>query len=188
MPSMRLTVLVMCTVIFVASGCGDSKNSTTRATTTSAGNVTTNGTTSDASPGTTTSNAASSTGTSVPSTSTKLVTDANTICKHVHAQLMALTRGNNENAGYLYSRAAVYEQTALGELQKLNPPTDLASNWKQVIVAVSTLAEDSKKYAEYARAKNTSGANSLTQSYDVVKHAGAVAAVQDGLEECALAL
>jgi hypothetical protein len=183
MSSMRVTVIVLCTAVFVVAGCGGSKNSTTT-TTTSAGNVTTSGTAGDAGSGTTTGDTAGSSGTSGSSASTELVTNANTICKHVHARLIALTKGNTENVEHLYSRAAAYEQTALGELQKLSPP----GTWKPVVVAISTLAEDSKKYAEYSRTKDTSAADKLSQSYVVVKRAGVVAATHVGLHECALAL
>jgi hypothetical protein len=192
----RLTGLILSLVVLVASGCGSSSSTTSNnsnaASNTSTGNPPTSSTSTSISPASNNPTGSSSTGSneasSTPLNRTVLTTNANAICKRAHTQLMGLATGNTQNVEQIYSKAATYERTALTELQKLSPPTELAKDWKQIVSAVGTLADDSTKYAEYASTKNLSKSRELAEAYGTVKRPAVAVATHDGLTGCAILL
>jgi hypothetical protein len=125
-------------------------------------------------------------GSSKPMTRAELTTKANAICKRVHIQLISLS-SSNQNPVQIFSQAASYEQTAHAELQKLSPPSALASDWKQIVATMGTLAEDSAKYLEYTAAKNLAGARALAETYGPVKLKAVETAQHAQIKECSRA-
>ena len=182
----RLAALVLSALTLAVSGCGGSGATTTTATSGSAANS--SATTSNATTGNAVTATTGTSTTSTPLSRTALTTTANAICKRLHAQLQRLSQGKTPSLDQIYSRAAAYEQTGLAKLRKLSPPADLATDWNQILTAVSTLVADSTKYAQASKAKNPGAASSVSESYDSIKRPAVAVAMRDGLTECGLAL
>jgi hypothetical protein len=178
----RLAVLMLSALTFALCGCGGSTATTTTATTT--GGTTTSGNGS-ASVGSTTTTATS--GTSTSASRTVLITNANAICKRLHVQLRAFS-AQKQGVEQIYAHAASDEQATLVKLRKLSVPTELSSDWNKVLNAMSTLADDSAKYAEDAKTKHMGAATNLAATYGPIKRPAVAVAVHDGLTECGLAL
>jgi hypothetical protein len=182
MSSLRAAVLIAGVAMLAVSGCGSSGSSKN-----SSGTVTTVASQPPGNASTAEVSDAASNGHS-PVSQAELTTKGNAICKRVHTRLIRLSKGKGEDLEQIYAKAAGYEQIALNELGKLVPPADLASDWKQILSAMSALAENSTKYSQLAAAKKTREADNLVNVYGPIKHQGVAVAKQDGLEECALAL
>lgn len=183
----KRVVLFVSMTALIASGCGSSGTGSTTTNGSGGGSVTTGSATSNTGTGAAANDASATVGSSTPLTKTQFVASANTICKRLHLQLLGLNRGKTPDTQQVYSRGAAYEQTAVGKLQKLNPPAELSGDLKQVVATLSALAEGSTKYVQYVKAKNMSKANSLANSYAPIKEQGVVVTLRDGLKECARA-
>jgi hypothetical protein len=128
-------------------------------------------------------------GSSKSLTHAELTAQADAACKTLHTQLEALVRSKTSGStAQAFVQAAAYEQAALTTMEKLNPPADVAADWKQILAGVRTLKDDSTKYSEYTKAGNTSGARVLANSYGPVKHKVKETARRAGIAECAQAL
>jgi hypothetical protein len=181
----RLAVLVLSALTFAVCGCGGSTATTATTTTTSGnGSASVGNTTTTATNGATTTAAS---GTSTSASRTVLITNANAICKRLHAQLRAFS-AQKQGVEQIYAHAATDEQAALVKLHKLNVPAELSTDWNQVLNAMGTLAADSAKYAEDAKTKHMGAASSLSTSYGPIKRPAVAVAVHDGLTECGLVL
>jgi hypothetical protein len=120
-------------------------------------------------------------------TRAELIAKADAICKGISTQLNAQGRKATP-AQQVFSQVAAYEQTALAELKKLNPPSDMAGDWKQIVAGAQTLTEDTTKYAEYSKSKDLSKAQSLAVSGAAVRQQVSVTARRAGFNDCAQAL
>ena len=180
MLSTQIAALMLGVAAIATAGCG-SGGSTTPATAGSAG---TGNSTAETSTNTNVSTKTSS----PPLTPAVLAASGNVICKRLHAQLQSLnTPKATPNPEQEYAAAAADDRKALASLQKLNPPSKLSTDWKQILTTMGTLAYDANKYREYVRSNELGKANTLVDSYGPIKHSGVVVARRDGLTECALA-
>jgi hypothetical protein len=182
MLSARLAALTISAVTLAVAGCGSSSSSTT------AGSSSATGTSSNAAASAAANGGATAGGSSSSLSQSELASNANAICKRMHGRLLALSKGKTPSLEQAYLLAVSYERKALSELKKLSPPVSLAGDWRQIITTLSVLAEDSTKYVEYTKAKNTNAATILSHAYSPIKHMGVNAAAHDGINECALAL
>jgi ABC-type glycerol-3-phosphate transport system substrate-binding protein len=180
----KRVVLFVSVTALMASGCGGGGASSAPTTNGGGSGGTTGSAASNPGTGAAANDAAATVGSSAPLTKTQFVASANAICKRLHQQLLVLNRGKTPDTQQVYLRGAAYEQMALGKLQKLNPPTELSGDLKQVVATLSTLAEDSTKYVEYVKTKNMSKANALANSYAPIKQQGVEVTLRDGLKEC----
>jgi hypothetical protein len=117
----------------------------------------------------------------------ELIARANTVCAHMRTQVRSTAPPHTEQEGIrAFEQAAIYEQAAWAELQKLRPPAALASDWRQLLEDLKTLASDSRTYAAYIRDHNSSGAKTLATSFGPVRQRTAAIVTRDGMSECAL--
>ena len=79
---------------------------------------------------------------------------------------------------------ASFEQTALTDLSKLVPPTELEDDWKQFVAGAQTLAENTAKLGEYAKANNLKAAKGLIVSSEATQKQMVAIAKRDGLTAC----
>ncbi|MFZ1154943.1 MAG: hypothetical protein WAN93_08575 [Solirubrobacteraceae bacterium] len=124
---------------------------------------------------------------SKPLTRAELTAKADAICKTVSAKLASRTkRGvNSQHAlALLAPELASFEQSALAALGKLVPPTELEGDWKQFVTGAQTLAENTVKLGEYAKANNLKGAKSLITSSETVQQQMTATAKRDGFIAC----
>ena len=124
---------------------------------------------------------------SKPLTRVELTTKANTICKKVTVRLQAATKkgvSNVQQIAKLAPELASFEETALVELGKLIPPAELESDWKAFISGAQTLAENTSKLGEYAKANNLKSAKNLIKTSTTTQQQMVAIAKRDGLKEC----
>lgn len=123
-------------------------------------------------------------GSSKPLTRAELAAKANAICKTVSAKLAGHTIKTQQDIARVAPELASFEQSALDDLSKLVPPDDLANDWKQFIAGAQTLAENTSKLGEYAKANNLKGARGLITSSQAVQRRMVAIAKRDGLKSC----
>jgi hypothetical protein len=124
---------------------------------------------------------------SKPLTRAELTTKANAICKKVTVKLQGATKkgvSSVQQIAHLAPELASFEETALVELGKLIPPAELESDWKAFMSGAQTLAENTSKLGEYAKANNLKGAKTLIKSTTTTQQRMVVIAKRDGLKEC----
>lgn len=119
-----------------------------------------------------------------PLTRAELTTKANAICKTVTAKLASKTVKSQQDIGRVAGELASFEQSALIGLSKLVPPAELESDWKLFIAGAQTLAENTAKLSEYAKANNLKAAHGLITSSTAVQHQMQATAKRDGLKDC----
>ncbi len=123
-------------------------------------------------------------GSEKPLTHAELVSKANAICKTVTAKLATKTTNSVKDIARVAPELASFEQKALSELSKLVPPAYLESDWKQFIAGAETLAENTSKLGEYAKANELKAAGKLITSSETTQHQMEAIAKRNGLTEC----
>jgi hypothetical protein len=119
-----------------------------------------------------------------PLTRAELTAKANAICKTVTAKLASKTIKTQQDIARIAPELASFEQAALAELSKLVPPAELANDWKQFVAGAQTLAENTSKLGEYAKANNLKAAKGLITSSQAVQQQMVATAKRDGLTAC----
>lgn len=119
-----------------------------------------------------------------PLTRAELKAKANAICKTVTAKLASKTAKNQQDIARIAPELAGFEQSALIDLGKLIPPAELANDWKQFVAGAQTLAENTAKLGEYAKANNLKAAKALIVSSETVQQRMVATAKRDGIKEC----
>jgi hypothetical protein len=121
---------------------------------------------------------------SKPLTRAELTAQADAICKTVTAKLATKSIKSQQDIARIAPELASFEQTALAGLGKLVPPAELENDWKQFVAGAQTLAENTAKLGEYAKANNLKAAGKLIGSSEVVQHQMVATAKRDGLTAC----
>jgi hypothetical protein len=119
-----------------------------------------------------------------PLTRAELTAKADKICEGVTAKLKSRTIKNQQDIARIAPELASFEQTALDDLSKLVPPAKLADDWKQFVAGAQTLAENTAKLGEYAKANNLKSAGHLITASEAVQKRMVVIAKRDGLKAC----
>jgi hypothetical protein len=134
--------------------------------------------------------AAAGCGSSVkPLTRAELTTKANTICKKVTVKLEGAAKKGIDTVqaiAHVAPELSGFEETALVELSKLIPPAELEGDWKAFVAGAQTLAENTSKVGEYAKANDLKSAKSLIKSSNATQKQMVGIAKRDGLKECEL--
>jgi hypothetical protein len=121
---------------------------------------------------------------SKPLTRAELTAKADAICKTVTAKLSSKSASTQQQIGRLAAELSSFEETALTNLSKLVPPSELESDWKQFVAGAQTLAENTAKLGEYAKANNLKAAKSLIISSEATQKQMVTIAKRDGLTAC----
>src|SRR6202035_5456775 len=116
-----------------------------------------------------------------PLTRAELTTKANAICKTVTAKLATKTIKSQQDIARIAPELASFEQSALNELSKLVPPAELEADWKAFVSGAQTLAENTSKLGEYAKANNLKAARGLITSSQAVQKQMVATAKRDGI-------
>lgn len=123
-------------------------------------------------------------GSEKPLTHAELASKANAICKTVTEKFATKSANSVQDIARVAPELAAFEQKALFELSKLVPPASLESDWKQFVAGAETLAENTSKLGEYAKANNLKAAHGLIASSETTQHQMQAIAKRDGLTEC----
>lgn len=123
---------------------------------------------------------------SKPLTRAELIAKADTICKRVNDKLKSSnnTIKGRQDIARIVPKLASTEQAALAELSKLVPPAALANDWKTIIAGAQTLADNTAKLGEYAKANNLKAARGLITSSEKVQQQVLATARRDGFKYC----
>lgn len=123
--------------------------------------------------------------TAKPLTRAELTAKADAICNTVTAKLKKTKAVSTEqDIAQVAPELVSFEQSALTELSKLVPPAALESDWKQFLSGAQTLAENTAKLGESAKAKNLKTARgAIVESEAIQKHMQAIAK-RDELTAC----
>lgn len=121
---------------------------------------------------------------SKPLTRAELIAKADVICKQVNDKLKSQTINSRQELVHAVTRIASTEQAALAELSKLVPPAGLADDWKTIIAGAQTLADNTAKLGEYAKANRLNAAKSLIASSQKVQQQMLAIAKRDGFKYC----
>jgi hypothetical protein len=113
-----------------------------------------------------------------------LAAKADTICKTVTAKLAGTNVKNQQDIGRVAPELASFEESALAQLSKLVPPAELAEDWKKFVAGAQTLAENTSKLGEYAKANKLKQARGLIVSSQQVQQGMVTIAKRDGLKSC----
>jgi hypothetical protein len=119
-----------------------------------------------------------------PLTRAELTAKADAICKTVTAKISSKSIKTQQEVAHVAAELASFEQTALTDLSKLVPPTELEDDWKQFVAGAQTLAERTAKLGEYAKANNLKGAKGLITSSEATQRQMVTIAKRDGLTAC----
>jgi hypothetical protein len=119
-----------------------------------------------------------------PLTRAELTARANAICKRVSAKISSKSVNSQQGLARAAGELAVFEQSALIDLSKLVPPAELESDWKMFVAGAQTLAENTAKLGEYAKANNLKAAHNLIASSEAVQKQMVATARRDGLTAC----
>jgi hypothetical protein len=119
-----------------------------------------------------------------PLTRAELTAKADSICKTVTAKISSKNIQSQQDLARVAGELASFEQSALANLSKLVPPAELESDWKQFVAGAQTLAENTAKLGEYAKANNLKAAKSLITSSEAVQGRMKTIAKRDGLSAC----
>jgi hypothetical protein len=123
-------------------------------------------------------------GSQKPLTRAELVNKANAICKTVTTKFATKSISSLQNIAHTAPELAAFEQKALSELSRLVPPVDLESDWKQFVAGAETLAENTSRIGEYAKANNLKAAAGLIGSSEATQRQMQAIAKRNGLTEC----
>lgn len=121
---------------------------------------------------------------SKPLTRAELTAKANVICKRVSAKMSTKSANSEQSISRVASELSSFEQTALADLSKLVPPAELEADWKKFVSGAQTLAENTAKLGEYAKAKNLKAGKALILSSENTQKQMVVIAKRDGLTAC----
>jgi hypothetical protein len=121
---------------------------------------------------------------SKPLTRAELTAKANAICRTVTAKLASKSISSQQDIARVAPELAAFEQTALNELTKLVPPTELESDWKRFVAGAQTLAENTAKLGEYASSNKLKEARGLIVSSEAIQKQMVAIAKRDGLKDC----
>lgn len=121
---------------------------------------------------------------SKPLTRAELTAKANAICKTVTAKMSSKSANTEQQISRVASELASFEQTELADLSKLVPPAELETDWKKFVAGAQTLAENTAKLGEYAKAKNLKAGKALILSSENTQKQMVVIAKRDGLTAC----
>jgi hypothetical protein len=119
-----------------------------------------------------------------PLTRAELTAKADAICKTVTAKLAGTNIKTQQDIGRVAPELASFEESALAQLSKLVPPADLAEDWKKFVAGAQTLAENTSKLGEYAKANKLKQARGLIESSQQVQQGMVTIAKRDGLKSC----
>lgn len=121
---------------------------------------------------------------SKPLTRAELTAKANAICKTVTAKISSKSANTQQQIARVAEELSSFEQTALTNLSKLVPPAELENDWKLFVSGAQTLAENTAKLGEYAKANNLKAAKGLITSSEATQKQMVTIAKRDGLTAC----
>lgn len=119
-----------------------------------------------------------------PLTRAQLLARADVICQRVSKKLSSVTIKAQKDLIHVLPQIAGYEQQSLADLSKLVPPASLANDWKAIVADAQTIADDTAKLAESAKAKDLKTEHALLAEIGKVQQHAASIAKRDGFKQC----
>jgi hypothetical protein len=175
----QLAALAFAATTLAASGCGgSSKTGSTGASTGAAATSTIAAST--ATPATTNA----SPGKPMTRAESILIAKAGAICKRIDARHASVRLPTQQAIARELPLFASYQRAALAELRKLTPPASMAHDWKQFVAAAHTLASDTTRVGEYAKANHFATAGTIIPRIDKDERHISALAKHDAITGC----
>lgn len=122
-----------------------------------------------------------------PLTRAQLLAKADAICKRIDTRLSGTTIKSEKQLIHFLPRVAGFEQQALVELSKLNPPSKMAEDWKKIVAGAQTIADSTAKLSEAARLKELKTVHEVLSEIGKVQTSITTVAKRDGFKNCSQA-
>jgi hypothetical protein len=124
-------------------------------------------------------------GSTKPLTRAQLVSHANALCTHVHAEVKNIGPAKTpQELVRLTRKLASFEQHALESMRSLKPPSALAADWKHMIEGAEEVAESAGTLSTDAQLKKEKGEReALEHIVHVEKNISPIVA-RDGFTSC----
>jgi hypothetical protein len=122
------------------------------------------------------------------STQAILITRADVICKRLNVKI-ASAKPKNQGIREIARLSPIHarlEQAAVAELDKLTPPSAIATSWRRIIAYRRALAEELVKLGRYAQANNVSAVRALAASKRRTHKRLLTLALRTGFKACSL--
>jgi hypothetical protein len=120
-----------------------------------------------------------------PLTRAQLLVRADAICRRVNKKLSSTTIKTQQDLVRALPRLSGYEQEGLADLSKLIPPPSMENDWKVIIAGAQTIADNTAKLSESAKAKDLRAVRALITEIGKVEQHTAAIAKRNGFKACA---
>lgn len=169
----RIAAMTLMAAVLAVSGCGGSKSSSTKTSTTA---IDSHGqrTVSQATPS------------SPPLGRTQMITTADAICARVNAKRLSITLLSNHDYATKLPALVAYQRAALVDLAKLSPPTSIATDWAQLLAGMRSINAATAQIVQYAKVGNNKAAQTLVMNATQVQRRTTGIATQDGFKQCGI--
>lgn len=127
-------------------------------------------------------------------TQAEMIAKADPICGRINAKISYYSNLKPANSQDLVSASAIVQATpqiasaeraAYADLAKLTPPASMADDWKQFLEGVKTIADDTARVGDYAKAKNTAPIAPIMASASTTLQRLRATATRHGFDDCA---
>lgn len=118
-----------------------------------------------------------------PLAGAQLIARADPICQAFNAKRAPVSLGSARSAAVL-SALASYEWSAIAALTNLTPPASMASDWRQTLNDLRTIAETTAAVTQYVRSGQPGGIPSLVPVIGEADRKLHALAASDGVTEC----
>jgi hypothetical protein len=123
--------------------------------------------------------------TATPMTTASLIATADAICRGLNQSLGSGVFTSLKQIGRIVPRRVQLEEAALLKLERLNPPSANASDWRQMMESRRALIVDTREIGQAAHAHNPDAVRSLLVSAGDVARRLMQAARRVGFSDCA---
>jgi hypothetical protein len=168
----RLAALALASITLAVAGCGESKTSSAPKTTPLPLKTTSQGPKTLATP----------TG---PLTRAEMLAETNEICARLLTRLDSSTLRTTQDYFRILPQLASYERLIAAQLSKLNPPVSLVHGWRQAILSIETLSDNTLKGVQYVKSGRTKAGQALLAANAKTRKPMLDAARRAGFAQCA---
>jgi hypothetical protein len=122
-----------------------------------------------------------------PSAGPEFISKANTMCRRLAARRASNRARSLAEVARLGSELAAFEQALYTEMAEVAPSVALANDWKRILTGAQTLAADTAKISNYAKANEfkSAAAQKLIAGRHELELQTIAIAKRDGMKDCA---
>jgi hypothetical protein len=124
-------------------------------------------------------------GSAQPLTRAQLVKQADAICFQVQKKMKTLGSSNTpKQLAFVARKLAGFQQQELEQMQRLKPPTALASDWKKILEGAEEITENAGTLSTDIQLKKDKQAGEALKQIGATEQRVALVVKRDGLTRC----